>query len=423
MKCGWTFSQCFGAWCAVILLLVTGNTAALCAQDHDAMATISPPASVESAGSSSFAIGLFREIAKDKGNRNVMVSPYSASTCLTMAFIGAEGGTKEAMALALGLKGTDEQILAQAKQAMDSLRNPGGATVLEIANALFANKNIQFKPNYIAACKKYMDPEVNSMDFESPKAVPKINAWASAHTHGKIPTIIKEMTKDDVLCLLNAVYFKGVWEKKFSKAVTKPADFHTADGGVKKVQMMHAQRDDFSYAENENFKAVCLPYNDGRLSMYVFLPSNLKPLSVFEAELTQAKWEDWMRMFHKNKGSLYMPRFKIEDSMVLNNPLAKLGMGIAFEKRDANFLEMADLDPDAYLYISKVLQKTFMEVNEEGTEAAAVTATMMTYGGGMAEPRIPFAMIVDKPFIVAIRDETTGAVLFIGHIVDPPPAS
>lgn len=411
------------AWFVIVLLamtIISGSLSALAAPQQDAMATMTPPASTNQGLSASFAINLFRRIAKDNASKNVLISPYSASTCLSMAYIGAEGGTKEAMAAVLGLNGTDEQILAHAKQTIDSLRKPGGDTILEVADALYASKSVKFKQSFLDACKKHFDAQINSVDFAAPDTLNQINGWANEHTHGKIPQILEQVPSGAVLCLLNAVYFKGMWEKKFSKALTKPQDFHTTDDTVKKVAMMHAERNDFSYAENENFKAVRLPYNDGRLSLYVFLPSNLKPLPLFEAEMTGEKWNEWMKMFHRNKGSLSMPRFKIEDSMELNDPLTKLGMGIAFSKNDANFLEMADPGPDGYLYINQVLQKTCMDVNEEGTEAAAVTSTMM-FGGSMNAP-IPFNMVVDKPFIVALRDDTTGAVLFMGHIVDPPAA-
>lgn len=371
---------------------------------------------------SGFAVNLFREVAKECPKENVLVSPFSVATCLTMAYAGADGGTRDAMARVLGLSGSDEEVFAAAKEVLDSLRRPGSDTKLDIANALFGAKAVKFKDKFLGTNKTSFDAEVSAVDFTSQDTLTKINSWVAQQTHDKIKSILHRLDPKMILVLVNAIYFKGSWEHPFSKTLTKPADFHLLDGGTKKVAMMSMSRSNFQFLENEDFQAVSLPYADKRLSMYIFLPSNIKPMSEFEAQLTQEKWEELVSRFQTNPGDLKMPRFKIEDELTLNAALEQMGMGIAFQQQNANFLEMAELTQDEYLYISDVLHKTFMEVNEEGTEAAAATAITMMRGTGMAVRRAPFRMVVDRPFIVAIRDNRTGALLFMGHVVDPPDA-
>lgn len=371
---------------------------------------------------SGFALNFFREVAKQRPRENLLVSPVSVATCVTMAYAGADGGTKEAMARVLGLSGSDEQVFAAAKEVLDSLRKPGSDTKLEIANALFGSKFVKFKDKFVTTNKTSFDAEVSVVDFTSPATLTKINSWVAQQTHDRIKTILSGLDPKMILVLINAIYFKGSWEHPFSKTLTKPADFHLLDGGTKKVSMMSMSRSDFQFLENEDFQAVSLPYADKRLSMYIFLPSNIKPMSEFEAQLSPAKWEELVSRFQTNPGELKMPRFKVEDDLTLNGALQQMGMGIAFQQKNANFLEMAELTEEEYLYISDVLHKTYMEVNEEGTEAAAVTAITMARGSGMAVRKVPFRMVVDRPFIVAIRDNRTGSLLFIGHVVDPPAA-
>ncbi|MFN8658775.1 MAG: serpin family protein [Candidatus Obscuribacterales bacterium] len=366
-----------------------------------------------------FPVDLFRETAKGKSDKNVLVSPFSAATALTMAYAGSEGGTREAMARVLGLPAEDEKAYAAQKALLDSLSKPGDATILEIANALFGNQSVKFKEAFLSVNKKYFDCEVSSLDFSAPASLAKINSWVSEKTHAKIPTIIQSVDPKSVLFLINAVYFKGTWAQKFEKALTKQAPFKMADGSVKNVSMMNSVRKDFRYLQTDDFQAVALPYADGRLSLYVILPINIKPLNIFEAEMTQEKWNEWLGKFANSPGSLAMPRFKIDDDMLLNDPLSQMGMGVAFQPKSANFVEMVDQGDDQEIFISKVIQKTFMDVTEDGTEAAAATVVAMPRGLSIPDKKRPFYMTVDHPFIVAIVDETTRATLFIGHVADP----
>lgn len=370
-------------------------------------------------GGVSFPFRLFLKVAKEKPKDNVLISPMSVSTALSMTYPGAAGDTKKALAQVLNFpqSADDETINQQNKDVLDSLRQPGGDTKLEIANGLFGEKQITFKQPFLDANKKYFDSEVRSLDFKDQESLKIINSWVSEKTHGKIPSILDQIGQDAILYLINAIYFKGTWQNKFDKSVTHEADFNTANGGTKKVQMMHMSRHDFKYLENDQFQAVNLPYADGRLSMFVFLPKEDSSLASFESNLNQSSWDQWVARFRKRDGQLGLPRFKVEDSMQLKNPLSEIGLEVAFDKSKADFSGMAETEQK--IYISKVIHKTFMEVNEEGTEAAAVTAVEMSVTSAAFNPVPPFQMIVDRPFFVALHDNETGKILFAGHIANP----
>lgn len=402
--------KCVVALCTAIVLMFSGF-ASVCAQEDEA-------------DSEEFSLRLFQEVAKDHPDSNILVSPFSVKTALTMTYTGAAGDTKKAMAKVLGFEGLGsvEIIAARAKAVLSSLQTPGGGTKLEIANGLFGEKSIKFKGEFLSLNKQYFDAEINSLDFKSADAVKTINDWVSEKTHDKIPTIIDQIGNDAILYLINAIYFKGAWQHRFDAAATTPADFHLVDGTTKKVPMMNLSRSDFRYYQTGDFQVINLPYSDGRLSMYVVLPGKETKLAAFEASLSKQMWEDLMMRLGKREGSLTLPKFKIEDKITLNDALQKMGMEIAFDTSKADFSEMADVTP-LRIFISRVLHKTFMEVNEEGTEAAAATAVEMSVTSAPAHPPQPFMMVVDRPFIVALRDNKTGSLLFMGHVANPAPES
>lgn len=362
---------------------------------------------------------LFTEVIKEKPKNNILVSPFSASSCLTMAYAGAAGPTKKAMhdALFHSNAGTDEQIFPAVKEMLASLQKPGADTQLEIANAIYGAPDVRFKSEFVNGNKQYFEADTRSLDFTSGKAVQEINGFVEQKTKGKITNLLSEVSRETVLMLINCIYFKGSWQNKFDKANTRPEDFHLMDGNTKQVQMMHMHRSDYRYFETPEFQAIKLPYADGRLNMFVFLPARSKSLASFESGISQEKWEKWLSSFEKRTGNFGMPRYRIEDKTKLNNALSAMGMGIAFHQQQADFSKVADNEK---IFISHVLQKTFMEVNEEGTEAAAATVAHMTRGLEMASA--PFEMVCDRPFFVAIEDEPTKTILFMGHVVNPQPA-
>lgn len=364
----------------------------------------------------SFPLKIFKEVAKGRGNENVLISPYSISTALTMTYMGAAGGTKTAMGDVLNLKGSEAENGAHCKEVQDSLQNPGGDTTLAVANALFASKGVKFKDQFLNDNKQYFNAKVTALDFKAPSAPGTINNFVSESTHGKITQIVNQIPADAVLYLVNAIYFKGNWEHKFDKSATKPQAFHFANGTSKDLPMMNMSRSDFRYFETSDFQAVNLGYADKRLSMYVFLPKESKNLDAFEAQLDDANWNKWKQQFRVKRGNLSMPKFVISDKMKLNEPLSVMGMQVAFSRTKADFTGMNSTEHPC---ISEVMHKTYMEVNEEGTEAAAVTSVGMMKTATMHIPEEPFSMIVDRPYFIALRDSKTDTLLFVGHIADP----
>lgn len=368
------------------------------------------------ASDSNFPFRLYQELAKEQPKRNLLISPLSVSTALSMTYSGSAGATKKALASTLDLADpSDASVSADAKKMMDSLQNPGGGTKLEIANGLFGDKTVQFKQTFLASSKQNFYAGLKTLDFSSPASTNDINSWVSEKTHGKIPSILEQINPNAVLYLINAIYFKGSWEHQFEKGETRPQDFVTASGDKRKVQMMNMDRSDFQYLENEQFQSVNLKYADKRLSLYVFLPKQGTTLSAFDASFTQKNWDAWKSQFRKSEGHLGLPRFKIEDKLELVKPLTALGLGIAFDSKRAEFPNMANVN----LFITRVIHKTFMEVNEEGTEAAAVTGIEMAPTSAAMNPKPPFKMIVDRPFFVLLHDKQTGKILFAGHVTQP----
>jgi serpin B len=274
---------------------------------------------------------------------------------------------------------------------------------------------VRFKPVFLQRNKQFFGAEITNLDFNDPSSPSKINSWVKDKTSGKIDKIIDQIDSMAVLYLINAIYFKGAWADEFKKADTKDEPFKTAGADQPNVPMMH-RSGSYRYVESEGFQAVSLPYGGGRVSMYVFLPSESSSLAEFQRSLTAQNWDQWMSRFVKTPGDLGLPRFKLEFEATLNDSLTSMGMGLAFDADRANFKGIADSSDN--ISISRVKHKTYCDVNEEGTEAAAVTSVEMVATSAM-RPQKRFRMIVDRPFFFAIRDNETGTLLFMGSVVDP----
>lgn len=366
------------------------------------------------AANTRFGFKLFSEIFKENSNQNIFVSPTSVAIALAMTYNGADGSTRQAMAQTLELQGMSLDEINQAQQALSQiLENPDPKVKLSIANSLWAREGISFKPEFIQIAQKFYEAKVTNLDFKNPNAVSTINNWVSQNTNGKIPTIIDQIDPSAVLFLINAIYFKGSWAKEFPKNATQELPF-TLLNGTRKQHPLMSQSGKYRYYENESFQAVSLPYGAGRLSLYVFLPQPNVTIPSFYSNLTTENWEQWIKQFASREGSIVLPRFKVEYDITLNKALQALGMAIAFED-GANFTKMTSIA----VQIDEVKHKTFVEVNEEGTEAAAVTSVGIRATSARIEPQEPFRMVVDRPFFIAIRDNQTGTLLFMGSIVEP----
>ncbi len=369
------------------------------------------------AASSRFTFKLYNQVLKQGTTKNVFVSPSSVRLALAMTYNGAEGKTRQAMAQALEIEGLSLQEVNRAFADLTSMLGTADPKLqLKIANSLWAKKGISLKPDFIQRSKEYYAAEVTTLDFSNPTAPATINSWVSNNTDNRIDKIVDRISPETILFLINAIYFKGQWTNEFEKGKTREDDFRLADGSQKKLPMM-SQSGRYNYYKGKDFQAVSLPYGTGRMSMYVFLPDKRTTLDQFERDLTVENWETWIKSFRMAPGEVMLPRFKIEYEVDLNDVLKALGMAEAFDPRRANFSGIAQLSPER-IYISRVKHKTFAEVNEEGTVAAVVTAVEMGFTS-VQPPEENFIMKVDRPFFVAIRDNLTGTVLFMGSIVDP----
>ena len=333
-----------------------------------------------------------------------------------MALNGASGETEQAMTHTLQLQGLDSESINPGYAGLrQTLLMSDPKVTLTIANSLWARQGFSFKQDFLQRNTQFFGAEVSTLDFMDPNTLTTINQWVNTNTSGKITKILDEINPDAVLFLINAIYFKGSWQTEFEPARTRDGTFHLATGGEKQVPMM-MRTGDYRYYENyeENFQAISLPYGDGRISMYIFLPSREFNLNTFLDGLNTENWENWISQFREQEVFLSMPKFKLEYEKTLNNPLQSLGMGIAFAPGGADFSRMADLEVlGRNLYIGEVLHKAVVEVNEEGTEAAAVTSI------GVRVTSAPPAFIADRPFFFSIRDNQTKTVLFMGVVVDP----
>lgn len=365
--------------------------------------------------SSRFSLKLYDRIQKGDTSKNIFVSPTSIMLALAMTYNGSYGTTRQAMARALEIDGMSLEEANQAFADLKSVLAPTDPKIqLKIANSLWSRKGFAIKPAFLERNKRYYGAEVASLDFGDSSAVQTINSWVSKNTEGKIEKIISEIRDGDILFLINAIYFKGQWQDEFDKKKTKPDVFHLAGGEQKQVPMM-SQSKSYFYYKGKNFQSVALPYGKGGVSMYVFLPDEHTGLDQFEEDLTPENWDGWMKSFGVRPGEVRLPRFKVEWEANLNETLAGLGMAEAFDGR-ADFSQIAEPVGGERIFISQVMHKSFCEVNEEGTVAAAATSVRM---GVTSAPPPPFEMKVDRPFFFAIRENQTGLILFMGSVRNP----
>ncbi|MFB2895042.1 serpin family protein [Aerosakkonemataceae cyanobacterium BLCC-F50] len=356
-----------------------------------------------------FGFNLFSQIVAKNADNNIFVSPSSVAIALQMTYNGADGSTQQAIAQVLQLQDISLAEINQYQLALrQNLANIDPKVQLDIANSLWLQQGFPLQPEFLEITEKYYQAQVRNLDFNNPNSVNIINDWVNQNTNTKIPTIIDKIDRLAVLFLINAIYFKGNWQEEFSKSATQEKPF-TLLNGTRKQHPLMCQTGKYWFYENAEFQAISLPYGSGRLSMFVFLPKPNVKLTDFYANLTVENWQQWMTQFWYRDGEIVLPRFKLEYDITLNEALKALGMGVAFQNQ-ANFSNMT-LEQ---VQIDQVKHKTFVEVNEEGTEAAAVTSVAMTRGLS-----IGFKMIVARPFFCAICDNQTGTILFMGSIVDP----
>ncbi|MBX7105169.1 MAG: serpin family protein [Gemmataceae bacterium] len=364
-----------------------------------------------SRGNNTFALDLFAKLRAREGN--LFVSPFSISAALAMTEAGARGDTLAEMAKVLHLPG-DATTHDEFGKLIADLQTPNAKSgyQLRIANAVWGGKGLVFRPEYIDLTQKHYGGGLKQVNFGNPpEAMKTINSWVEDQTNNKIKDLLRpgNIDANTEFVITNAVYFKDSWTHAFQKGATQDAPFFAATGEVK-APLMRVNKS-FPYFAGDGLQAVELPYRGGRLGMVVLLPQARDGLAALEASLTQEKLEGWLKAMATKDGTVWLPKFKIEDRMNVENTLKEMGMRKAFTG-EADFGGMTS---GSRLMIDQVIHQTYIAVDEEGTEAAAATAVTGVRGAAPVR-REPFEFRADHPFLFVIRDRQTGAILFLGRV-------
>jgi len=387
------------------------------------------------------AVDLHRRLAT--GDENLCISPYSIESALAMTFAGADGETRTEMARVLHFPGDASAVPASFALLQHSLQEmsaktaelvkeskrfggPSEPITLAIANRLFSQKGYDFREAFLAVVKQDFGAAFELMDFvhDASGATQHINKWVTNQTHDRIRDLIPAGALDETtrLVLANAIYLKAPWADPFSEDATKPEPFHVHGGAPVDVPMMRKRDKNFGYAKHDGFTAVSLAYAGGDLHFLVLLPDDVNGLHALESKLTSKVLAECARLETRDV-DLSLPKFKFEPpTMALAEKLETLGMKTAFDQPQgsANFDRMAPRKPNDYLYISQVFHKTFIAVDEKGTEAAAATAVAMMAATALRSPPPPPIQVkIDRPFVYAIQHVPSGVCLFLGRVTDP----
>ena len=354
--------------------------------------------------------------AQPNKDGNVFISPTSLFMALSMVYNGADGVTKDEMAKVLQVEGIEADELNRANASLMNLFHSSSERIqLSIANSIWLNENYHFQDDFAKNNRDYFNAEIQEIDIFDSESPKMINQWVEEKTNGKIEEIIDSpLDPDLVTVLINAIYFKGDWKYEFDESQTEDRTFYLKDGSTKDVPLMRLE-EKLAYMENEALQAVSLPYGEeNEMSMNVILPKENVNLEEFQNMLTYENWQKWTSEFQVKEGTLLLPKFQLEYEATLNDLLKKLGMTTAFAK-GANFGKMIqEGDP---LWISQVKQKTYLDVNEKGTEAAAATSVEIVTES--FNPDGPFRMEVNRPFVIAITENQSNTILFLGEINNP----
>lgn len=395
-------------------LLIGSGSAPITAQDRQTETPLSDR-------NADFAFSFYEQVLKEKENENIFVSPYSVSLALAMAYHGAQGVTKREMAEALSLEEqSDAGIQRSYRDLLKRLEEIDPKIQLKIANSLWARNGFEIFPSYLDMIRKTYGATAKSLDFGDPEASRTINEWVKLNTGGKIDGIVPDRIPElTIAYLINAIYFKAPWKNSFDKKLTRDLPFHLVDG--KTIQHPYMYRvGNFRYREDGDFQAIRIPYGkNGTTAMYVFLPRKQSGLKEFHGRLSAKNWKRWRTAFGKSgqKVELFLPRFTLRYEDSLKNELIDLGMKRAFTGKTADFHALFQKGyKGENPFIMDVLHKTFIEVNEVGTEAAAVTSVEFQTKG--MEP-LTATMRVDRPFFCVIHDDATDTILFMGSVVNP----
>jgi len=356
-----------------------------------------------------FAWRMFGEVCSAAEGQNTVVSPLSVVYALGMVNNGASGETATEISTTLGFDGNTDALNSYCHKLMNVFPSLDKATRFDVANCVLVNKNYTLQNDFKKTVQKQYSALVESRDFADGKLTTHINEWCNKHTQGMIPKMLDNTDPDAIAYIMNALYFKGPWAKKFDKGITHKANFYKADGTKQLTDMMR-QTDDFGYAVNDTFATLSMDYGNGAYSMQVLLPNNGKTIANVVEAMKSQSWHNFIGSINKREVNVVMPKFTIEQSTTLNDILTKLGIQKMFSAGEANFSRFCDRPS----YVSKVLQKAKIEVDEEGTKAAAVTVVEMELTSMLQEEITP-SFIANRPFIFVITENSTATVCFIGQ--------
>ncbi len=363
-----------------------------------------------------FGLELFRKIHAQGSGENIFISPLSVAMALGMTYNGAEGSTREAMQQTLELQGLDLQEVNESYRSLiDLLRGLDPSVEFRIANSIWYDDKYDFRQDFLDVNREYFDAEVAGLDFASPSAAPTINSWVDEKTNGRIEEIVDSpISPDLVMFLINAIYFKGDWTNQFDEELTRDGTFYLADDSEKQVEMMSYAGPDTVLAyldQNQGVQVLDLKYGGKAFSMTIVMPAEPSSIASLIGSLDSDDWQAWIGSLERTEAQVSMPKFTLEYELELNEALEALGMGVAFDPLNADFTRI--YSGIERIYISKVKHKTFVDVNEKGTEAAAVTSVEV----GITS--VPPMIRIDRPFLFAIREKFSGTILFMGVMMEP----
>ncbi len=383
-------------------------------QDGDSIRELSTQEKKVSGSSEDFGLKLFRKTNELEKDKNIFIAPLSVSYALGMTLNGAKNETYNSMLSTLELNGLSlDEINKSFKSLMQLLTTIDPKVAFQIANSIWYRDDLTVKDEFVTVNKNYFDALVSRLNFSDPLAAGIINNWVSENTNGKIKEIVDNpIDPYTVMFLINAIYFKGSWKYQFDPNYTKDDQFFVSSGVPITCKMMSV-KSKYKFASNSEGKMIELPYGEGNYCMDIVLPKLETDINSFIENLSSVKWNEWLGSLSEQEVNFFLPKFNLEYKLKMNDVLAGLGMSVAFTPA-ADFTGMHS---PSELYIGQIRHKTFVEVNEEGTEAAGVTVVEMIRTTETGNNEI--FMQVNHPFVLVIRERNTNAILFIGKIINP----
>lgn len=351
----------------------------------------------------------------EESEENVLISPTSLFIAISIIYNGAANITKEEISQALQTDGLDVEEINEANASLlMKLKQDSDDIELNIANSIWLNENFSFKEKFQNQAGDYFNAEVSEVDITKDRTSSEINKWVEEATNGNLTDIVEPPIDPEMFTfILNAIYFKGAWTYPFDPEETRDGEFQLVNGNTSTVPFMTLEKE-LPYIDNKSFQAVKLPYGEGDMSMHIFLPNEDLEEDEFATLFSIENWKKWNEEYELREGTLTLPKFQVEDESVFNKQLQQLGMGTSFDE-DADFSKM--IEEDKSVYLSQIKQKTFLDVSEQGTEAASSTSAEMEVTSLPVDE--PFQMEADRPFYIALTDNDSDAILFLGSIVHP----